>query len=484
MSRIALVSGVVGVCAATAIAVAVTNGVIDVPEWMGSESTGETRGTSAAPRVAATAEDTARPSEPSAPLVDAADISAAAATDAAEETKATEAEVRPPVFDLVRAEADGSTQVAGAGAPGAKLEVMVNGTLASETTIGSDGKFFVMLDLPDVTVGSVITLASVNAGSRVLSEDEVIIAPSGFTRDQTARPAPQPDIGAGALPPDTLLGPTAEAPAGTISAAAESTTPLSASVSPTGPSLGTTPTGTGLDAETRQTALVPDAETDVPAGLKPPSEGSPLALLPRTTEARSDAAQTANRNTASLSDTLPEADTETAPAILLATPRGVEVLQNAPLAPGQVALDSISYDAAGEVLLSGRGDQEAFVRVYLDNSPVTTSRIREDGRWRVELPDVDAGTYTLRVDQIDISGMVVARVESPFLRESPDTLEAVLSGEGPIRSVTVQPGNTLWAISKERYGEGIEYVKVFDANRDRIRNPDLIYPGQIFDLPD
>jgi nucleoid-associated protein YgaU len=218
--------------------------------------------------------------------------------------------------------------------------------------------------------------------------------------------------------------------------------------------------------------------------LKPPSEGSPLALSPRTTEARSDAAQTANRNTASLSDTLPEADTETAPAILLATPRGVEVLQNAPLAPGQVALDSISYDAAGEVLLSGRGDQEAFVRVYLDNSPVTTSRIREDGRWRVELPDVDAGTYTLRVDQIDISGMVVARVESPFLRESPDTLEAVLSGEGPIRSVTVQPGNTLWAISKERYGEGIEYVKVFDANRDRIRNPDLIYPGQIFDLPD
>ena len=50
--------------------------------------------------------------------------------------------------------------------------------------------------------------------------------------------------------------------------------------------------------------------------------------------------------------------------------------------------------------------------------------------------------------------------------------------------MTVQPGNTLWAISKERYGEGIEYVKVFDANRDRIRNPDLIYPGQIFDLPD
>ena len=48
---------------------------------------------------------------------------------------------------------------------------------------------------------------------------------------------------------------------------------------------------------------------------------------------------------------------------------------------------------------------------------------------------------------------------------------------------TVQPGNTLWAIARERYGEGIMYVMVFEANRDRIRNPDLIYPGQVFVLP-
>ena len=50
--------------------------------------------------------------------------------------------------------------------------------------------------------------------------------------------------------------------------------------------------------------------------------------------------------------------------------------------------------------------------------------------------------------------------------------------------ITVQPGNTLWAISRERYGRGILYVQVFDANKDKIRDPNLIYPGQIFDLPD
>jgi nucleoid-associated protein YgaU len=50
-------------------------------------------------------------------------------------------------------------------------------------------------------------------------------------------------------------------------------------------------------------------------------------------------------------------------------------------------------------------------------------------------------------------------------------------------AVTVQPGSTLWAIATERYGEGIRYVQVFEANRDKIRDPDLIYPGQVFELP-
>ena len=172
------------------------------------------------------------------------------------------------------------------------------------------------------------------------------------------------------------------------------------------------------------------------------------------------------------------------PAVLLSTPRGIEALSTSPIAPGDVALDSISYDDAGDVLLSGRGTTAAFVRIDLDNPPVTTSRIREDGRWRVELPEVDTGTYTLRVDQIDARGEVLARVESPFLRESAAVLERALSQDGgPVSRVTVQPGNTLWGISRLRYGEGLDYVRIYEANRDRIRDPDLIYPGQIFDLP-
>ena len=91
---------------------------------------------------------------------------------------------------------------------------------------------------------------------------------------------------------------------------------------------------------------------------------------------------------------------------------------------------------------------------------------------------------------------MLSRIETPFKRESPDVLQppqdpnAVAQGDtadgGPvplIRAVTVQQGDTLWAISRARYGDGVLYVRVFEANRGDIRDPDLIYPGQVFKLP-
>jgi len=47
----------------------------------------------------------------------------------------------------------------------------------------------------------------------------------------------------------------------------------------------------------------------------------------------------------------------------------------------------------------------------------------------------------------------------------------------------VQPGDTLWAIAKKYYGNGAQYTKIFNANRDKIKNPNLIYPGQQLVIP-
>lgn len=47
----------------------------------------------------------------------------------------------------------------------------------------------------------------------------------------------------------------------------------------------------------------------------------------------------------------------------------------------------------------------------------------------------------------------------------------------------VKRGDTLWGIAKRYYGNGRLYTKIFNANRDKIKNPNLIYPGQKFIIP-
>ena len=185
----------------------------------------------------------------------------------------------------------------------------------------------------------------------------------------------------------------------------------------------------------------------------------------------------------SMSDSVAPEETAEAPvAVLLAGEDGVTVLQAAaaPDVMSQVALDTISYSDSGEVQLSGRAATDGFVRVYLDNRPIKTDRIEANGQWRSDLPDVETGVYTLRVDEVDASGQVTSRVETPFKREEPDNLVR----QGGVTLVTVQPGATLWAIARDRYGKGQLYVQLYEANKDQIRDPDLIFPGQVFDIPE
>jgi nucleoid-associated protein YgaU len=52
-----------------------------------------------------------------------------------------------------------------------------------------------------------------------------------------------------------------------------------------------------------------------------------------------------------------------------------------------------------------------------------------------------------------------------------------------IGTARIVRGDSLWQISRRIYGKGTRYTVIFDANQPQIRNPDLIYPGQIFVLP-
>ena len=143
-----------------------------------------------------------------------------------------------------------------------------------------------------------------------------------------------------------------------------------------------------------------------------------------------------------------------------------------------LTLEIVEYDERGNVAISGRAAGGSTVQVYLNNRPVGGATTGEAGVWRLA-PNVTVppGLYRMRIDQTNGSGKVVARIETPFARASP-------LGELPRDAVVfVQPGNSLWRIARRTYGHGIRYKVIYKANRDQIRNPDLIYPGQIFSMP-
>ncbi len=178
-------------------------------------------------------------------------------------------------------------------------------------------------------------------------------------------------------------------------------------------------------------------------------------------------------------------------AVALAVPRDPQnqapsrVLQ-APAAPaGQatalpLTLETIDYDQAGEVVLSGRAPAGTTLQVYLDGRPIGRATADPEGRWmlRPENP-VSPGVYTLRVDQFGADGRVAQRIELPFARAEPQP------EPGPtVDRIVVQPGNSLWRIARRVYGAGTRYTVIYEANKGMIRDPDLIYPGQVFSLPD
>ena len=101
-----------------------------------------------------------------------------------------------------------------------------------------------------------------------------------------------------------------------------------------------------------------------------------------------------------------------------------------------------------------------------------------DGRWRLAPAEpVGPGKHTLRLDRLASDGKPVARLELPFERV------VVPPGTKDVRRLVVVRGDNLWNIARAHYGTGFHHTVIYGHNKEQIRNPDLIYPGQVFSLP-
>lgn len=86
----------------------------------------------------------------------------------------------------------------------------------------------------------------------------------------------------------------------------------------------------------------------------------------------------------------------------------------------------------------------------------------------------DYGTKTVRVEQPADGGQAqTVSVEKERDASTAPTAE----------THTVQAGDTLWALAAKYYGDGAQYTKIYEANTDKISNPNLIYVGQELTIP-
>ena len=145
----------------------------------------------------------------------------------------------------------------------------------------------------------------------------------------------------------------------------------------------------------------------------------------------------------------------------------------------QLTLDRIKYSENGTAILYGRARTDMNVMVYLNNEFKMKTIPGNDGSWDVDLGIISPGIYKLRIDETTINGDVKFRIETPFKQETKELLDKMFT-----KAITVQPGNSLWRIARRIYGKGIMYLDIYNKNSHLIKDPDLIYPGQIFSLLD
>lgn len=401
-----------------------------------------------------------------------------------------------PQFDTFRIDPDGEALIAGRVDPGQIVAVLLSGEPVADAAADGSGAFVAFATLPPSDQPRVMQLRVEVDGTLVFSERSFIVEPFGMA-PALAEVAPEP-VEDTTVVVGAVTATTDETMAEPETAASQSQQPLAENegTSTDAPETTATDAPETTVAELATTQDTPDAdvdETQVSPGTaedaQTPEADEPVVADVAQEEPAADAEK--EPVTAAPAEE-PAVQTPDEPTVLVADATGVRVLTPSDQAPdvvSSVALDTITYDPSGDVLLAGRARGDGFVQVYIDNQPITTSRIAEGGNWRTDLPEVDTGVYTLRIDEVAADGEVISRIETPFKREEPEAVAAVMAEETQAEGFevavkTVQPGSTLWAIAREQFGQGIMYVAVFEANRDLIRDPDLIYPGQVFRMPD
>ncbi|MBW0003971.1 MAG: LysM peptidoglycan-binding domain-containing protein [Hyphomicrobiales bacterium] len=203
-----------------------------------------------------------------------------------------------------------------------------------------------------------------------------------------------------------------------------------------------------------------------------------------------------------------------------------------------VSIRSAEAEEGGSFYATGSAPPGSQSRLYLNGAFVGKVIADLNGLWSLKVEKgMQPGHYAVRADEVEPgSGKVIARAEVPFDFPAPAPTGLATSTPGPViaqtapqkappdqsqtskvdssakeepkpqsvasssgvapsapgpaaavvkevRTTTVAHGDSLWRISKKMLGRGTRYTQIYEANASQIRNPNLVFPGQVFVLP-
>lgn len=351
-----------------------------------------------------------------------------------------------PSFDVVRVEDNGSMVIAGKAAGNAKVEIVTGSKVIGAAVAGTDGDFAVVLDQPLKPGDYQIVL-------RATAPDNVV-----------------------ATSTETAVVSVPSEPGGQVLALVEEP---------------------GKPSELITVPKPAQAPTKLPAADQPAN--APAA--------------TAEGQTAS----------QPAPAKSVASASKVKI-----------AVEAVEIEGK-KIFIAGVADAGRKVRAYANEILIGETQTTPEGRFLIEAErELPVGDYIIRADALEPDGVkVAARAAVPFQREPGEAVAAVAPAPAPVDTATkpqapaasdapaapaaqaqtkspekpaevasagaeatapklesvdgaviIRRGDSLWRISRRVYGQGVRYSNIYLANQDQISDPDRIWPGQVFRVPE
>ena len=144
-----------------------------------------------------------------------------------------------------------------------------------------------------------------------------------------------------------------------------------------------------------------------------------------------------------------------------------------------IILDFVNYSLPDNVILSGRTLPRNNVRLTVRDKIIEEVEADDDGKWKMILKISNYQNQNISIEtNINGEEVVLSYSSSELNKKLKNKVISLNTNQ-----FVVEQGNSLWRIARKTLGGGIFYTEIYKNNFQKIKNPDLIFPGQVFNIP-